>query len=234
MLNGDSRDFCMKSNSNDPNSLSARARAKRFKVFVDLLQKSGLKNAHVLDIGGTLPYWRIHAGYLPAGIVSTIDVVNLPPTVDSTEVVNGVTLQAYGGDALDKSTLRSAHYDLVYSNSVIEHVGGLRAQLAMARNAISTGRFYFVQTPCRSFPIEPHFYFPFFAQLPLDVRTWLHSHFTLGFMGRRTDWLEARMWCEETRLLSLNELKAIFPGGQVHKERLLGLTKSHMITNLAQ
>ncbi len=79
---------------------------------------------------------------------------------------------------------------------------------------------YFVQTPNRRFPIEPHYQFPFFQFLPGQVQRWLNDHFTLG-------WRDRGIW-EDTRLLSERELRRLFPDAEIHHERLLGLTKSLM------
>ena len=113
-------------------------------------------------------------------------------------------------------------------------VGDLRAQKALADTMRETGTYYWVQTPSRSFPIEPHFYFPFFAYLPLSLRTFLHQRFSLGFMDRNPNWLEARMTCEQTRLLTRAELAAIFDGCRILEERLLGVCKSYVATNMVE
>lgn len=79
--------------------------------------------------------------------------------------------------------MRRSSYDLVYSNSVIDHVGNLRAQQQMARVVQKLGTHYFLRTPAKPIPLEPHFYVPFFAYLPLSVRTHLYCRANLGFMG---------------------------------------------------
>jgi hypothetical protein len=221
-----------RSDPDDPNSWSSKARARRCRLFVECMQRAGVKQASILDIGGTVEYWRMNARFIPEGLIRRVEVVNLPPIQESRHVINGIEVVGYEGNALDSSTLRQEHYDVVFSNSVIEHVGNLRAQLHMATIVRGRGDYYFVQTPAKSFPIEPHFYFPFFPYLPLSWRTWLHKHLPLGFMGRNDDWLSARMACEETRLLTESEFQAIFKGGRLLKERVLGLCKSYMMTNL--
>ena len=105
-------------------------------------------------------------------------------------------------------------------------------QLEMARHVRALGRYYWVQTPARSFPVEPHFYFPLFPYLPLGLRTVLYQNLNLGFMGREPDWLKARMACEETRLLTRRELQAIFENSRIIEERLYGLLKSRTATNM--
>jgi hypothetical protein len=222
----------MRSDPGDRQSISAKARARRCQVFVEFARRAGLKDAKVLDIGGTLPYWEMNAHYIPKGMISRIEVVNLPPQTETSRTINGIEVVSYAGNALELSTLRSPHYDLVFSNSVIEHVGNLRAQLCMAEIVRKMGDFYFVQTPAKSFPLEPHFYFPYFPYLPLSWRTWIHQRWTVGFMNPTPDWLAARIACEETRLMTMAEVKAIFPQGHIIKERLFGLCKSYMVTNM--
>ena len=223
----------MKSDPNNPNSLSAKARARRIKRFVDCCIDLGVKNSRILDIGGTFDYWRMNHQYIPNGLISEIDVVNLPPVDNRMELLGGIKINVYSGNALDKATLHLEKYDIVYSNSVIEHVGNLSAQSKMASMIKEIGTYYWIQTPAKSFPLEPHFYFPFFPYLPLDVRTFLHQNFKLGFMGREPIWLKARIACEETRLLSRRELLAIFNDCRIIKERIILLCKSYTATNMA-
>jgi hypothetical protein len=69
-----------------------------------------------------------------------------------------------------------------------------------------------VQTPARSFPIEPHALLPFAHWLPVALR---RPYWRLGAAGA---------W-EDIALLGRAELAALFPG-EVHAERLAGLAKS--------
>lgn len=111
-------------------------------------------------------------------------------------------------------------FDVAFSNSVIEHV----PPELQARFAAEVGRVakrYFVQTPNRWFPIEPHYQFPFFQFFPERLQRWLNARFTLG-------WREKGSW-EEANLLSAGDLRRLFPDGEVHREKFLGLTKSLMV-----
>ena len=222
----------MISNPNDVKSISAKARARRIQLFANYAVLCGITDARILDIGGTVDYWKMNLQYVPEGLIKSIDVVNLPPQEENIQRIAGVSLHAYAGDALDKTTLRQDSYDIVYSNSVIEHVGNLRSQRRMAMIIMSTGKYFWVQTPAKSFPIEPHFYFPFFVYLPLSFRTFLYRHIKLGFMGKQPNWLEARMSCEETRLLTKLEFLSIFDGCDILKEKWYGICKSYMATNM--
>ena len=60
-------------------------------------------------------------------------------------------------------------FDVVFSNSVIEHLGDPRKHEQYAREIARVGVRYFVQTPNRWFPIEPHLLTPLVHFLPRDV-----------------------------------------------------------------
>ena len=224
----------MISDPNKINSISANARAKRVAKFSALCKNCAINGASVLDIGGTVDFWKTNAHALSPGQFQSIDVVNLPPCEEITFKIENIDVRQYPGNALDRHSVRRERYDVVFSNSVIEHVGNLRSQAIMAKHIIELSKYYFIQTPYRFFPLEPHFYVPFFSLLPLGVRTFMHQRYNLGFMPKNPDWLQARMACEDTRLLSVRELRAIFRDGRgtVIKERLMGLCKSIIATNM--
>jgi SAM-dependent methyltransferase len=100
-------------------------------------------------------------------------------------------------------------FDVVYSNAVIEHVGGRERQEAFVREALRVARRVFVTTPNRWFPIEVH------TRLPLVH--WLPE----GPAGRAYD-LAGKSWARENRLLGPSDLRALFPGPV--EIRNLGLT----------
>jgi len=100
-------------------------------------------------------------------------------------------------------------FDVVYSNAVIEHVGGRERQEAFVREALRVGRRVFVATPNRWFPIEVH------TRLPLVH--WLPE----GPAGRAYD-LAGKSWARENRLLGPSDLRSLFPGPV--EIRNLGLT----------
>jgi SAM-dependent methyltransferase len=121
----------------------------------------------------------------------------------------------------DGTKLRFADraFDVAYSNSVIEHVPK-EGQQAFAAEVGRVAHRYFVQTPNRWFPIEPHYQLPLFQFLPRRVRKALNRRFALG-------WQAKGQW-EEITLLSARDLRRLFPDAEIHRERLFGLTKSLM------
>ena len=120
-------------------------------------------------------------------------------------------------------------FDVVFSNSVIEHVGDPDAQRQVAGEIKRVGKRYFVQTPNRNFPLEPHFFFPGFQFLPLMTRIWLLQHFNLGWYNKIPDYTAARQEVETIRLLSRREVTQLFPEGTLYNEQFAGLTVSFVI-----
>ena len=131
------------------------------------------------------------------------------------------------GDARNLSQYADGTFDVVFSNSVIEHLGPDKLDLArMASEVMRVGKRYFVQTPNKYFPLEPHFLFPGFQFLPLGVRTWLVSHYDVGWYKRIPDPALARAEVERILLLSERELRKMFPECSIYREYILGLPKS--------
>jgi hypothetical protein len=117
-------------------------------------------------------------------------------------------------------------FDLCFSNSVIEHAGAPLDQAAMAGEMRRVARGYFIQTPYRHFPLEPHFLFPAWQYLPVRVRVALYQHLQLGWMGRQPDAALARTAVEQIRLLDRRAMRALFPDGNLREERVGPLVKS--------
>lgn len=103
-------------------------------------------------------------------------------------------------------------FDLVWSNSTIEHVGDAARQAAFARELRRVGRAYFVQVPNRWFPLEPHTLLPLVSFLPYEWSNWIYRN----LLGRR-DYL---------RLLSYAQVQSLFPEATIVREKVFGLTKS--------
>jgi hypothetical protein len=99
----------------------------------------------------------------------------------------------------------------------------------MADEVRRVGRRYYVQTPSRYFPVEPHFVFPYFALLPGSVRASLVQHFALGWYRKIPDRVEAERLVRSIDLLTRRELQEIFPEARLVCEKVAGLTKSFTV-----
>ncbi|HEY3475584.1 MAG TPA: class I SAM-dependent methyltransferase [Anaerolineales bacterium] len=198
-------------------SLAVQFRRKRFAFFQSLLSQLE-RPVHILDIGGTALYWDMMG--LNADDQVRVTVLNL--TQDSSPQLN---ITSIVGDAR-KIEAEDKSFDIVFSNSVIEHVGTFQDQVQMAAEVRRVGSRYFVQTPNKYFPLEPHFLFPFFQFLPLSIRVKLLQNFNLGWFRKTPDVHAAREIVESIRLLSRGEFLRLFPGANLYEEKVLGMTKS--------
>jgi 2-polyprenyl-3-methyl-5-hydroxy-6-metoxy-1,4-benzoquinol methylase len=169
----------------------------------------------VLDVGGDMDNWNFLADR-PRLTIINIDKrpENWPEYIPYVQA--DVRYLPFDSNA----------FDLVYSNSVIEHVGTLEDQMKMAEEVRRVGRSYYVQTPNFWFPVEPHLITPFLHWLPKPLRKVLIRNFTIwGWITRPT-----QDYCDNfvnmTRLLTKSEMRALFPDGQMQPEKFLGLNKS--------
>lgn len=132
------------------------------------------------------------------------------------------------GDACDPpEEVRREHFDLVYSNSVIEHVGGHMRCAAFAEGVHASAEHHWIQTLNRYFPLEPHWLFLGFQFLPVKTRSFICKNWRLGWYSRpqceRADVIEAVLSIE---LLSATEVEHYFPDSEILREGLVGVTKS--------
>ena len=139
--------------------------------------------------------------------------------------------ESISGDARNLSQFMDNQVDIIFSNSVIEHFSSYDDQKNMASEILRVGKYHYVQTPNKNFPIEPHFLFPFFQFFPLRFRALLLNNFDLGWMKKRSNYSDAFHECAMVRLLTKKELKYLFPHSIILDEKLLNLTKSFMVVS---
>lgn len=134
-----------------------------------------------------------------------LTVLNLFP-----QMTNADHIEAIVGDARCLTGLGNNKFDVVFSNSVIEHLGTWEEQNRMAEEVRRVGKRYFVQTPNYYFPLEPHTLFPFFQFFPASFKIFLLRHFNLGWFKKAVSEKEATEIVNEIRLLKLEEFKIFF------------------------
>jgi hypothetical protein len=207
-------------NSNPANSLALTLRRKRFRRFLELVDRCPKRPLQILDVGGTEQFWET-MGYADCGHKITLLNLTSAPTRHENIV-------CMAGDAASMPQFGDDQFDIVFSNSVIEHLGSLERQRQMAGEVRRLAKRYFVQTPNYWFPIEPHFRFPGFQFLPVATRVWLLRHRALASYPRAETEQQARNYVDEIRLLKKSEVRALYPDAEILHERFLGLTKSFM------
>jgi SAM-dependent methyltransferase len=197
---------------------ASRLRQKRYEFFRSLAT-SVERPLKILDVGGTQTIWE-RIGFADQQDIQ-ITLLNIVPVQ-----VDHRNMTAMVGSACSMSEFKDKQFDIVFSNSVIEHVGGDSEVRSMANEIRRVGKSYYVQTPNRYFPVEPHFVFPMFQFLPIRLRAALVHNFPLGWFPRIPDRKEAEAVVRSVNLLSKSQVRSLFPEAKTAEERLFGMTKS--------
>lgn len=149
----------------------------------------------------------------------------------SAEEVHIKGLSSIAGDATDLSQFTEKSFDLVFSNSVIEHLYTWENQVKMAKETIRVGKKYFVQTPNRHFFMEAHYSLPLVQYLPKNLTKYILTKTKLS-RGNKWDPKDAQQYLDEIRLLSKKEMKMLFPTATIYKEKFMGMVKSYSAHNM--
>ncbi len=177
------------------------------------------ENTTVLDVGGTPLNWTL------ARVRPRLTIVNMPRARESAG--DSVAWVSADGRMLP---FPDQSFDVVFSNSVIEHVGDSASQRRFAAEIARVGRGYWVQTPNRRFPVEPHLLMPFLHFLPGPWQAAIIRRFSIWELLARPDRDQKDFYIEhylrDVRLLDARALRALFPDGRLIRERVGGLTKS--------
>ena len=191
-------------------------RARRMTRFIRELGVTA--ETTILDVGGTPLNWSL-LPFRPR--------VALLNTTREERPESGWIFVAGDGRSLP---FRDRSFDIVFSNSVIEHVGEKAGQRRFASEVARVGRSYWIQTPDRHFPVEPHLLTPFLHFLSARVQAWIARRFTIWALLVRPTPDRWKFYIEhylcDIRLLSSRDMENLFPGAQIRRERFLGMSKS--------
>ncbi len=216
----------------DPNSLSSKLRGKRDVRLRELITEISAQKGSIsiLDVGGTVEYWqRLGLDFVRAQ-KATIVVTNLVPSELTGIVGNEDVFSMAVVNGCDMSIYSDGEFDLVHSNSVIEHVGDWANMRAFAAESRRVGRNYYVQTPNFWCPIDPHYYkAPMMHWLPHPWRARVFNSFAITYSGKKAQGVdEAYRIIDSTRLIDGRQFRYLFPDAQVSTEWFFGLPKSHI------
>jgi hypothetical protein len=209
----------------DRNSIEFKFRSRRFvriqRLIETILSERG--KAEILDLGGRETYWQIGQDFIEANRKKLrFTLVNL----EKETVEDHALFESLTGDATDPNLLAGRIFDLVHSNSVVEHVGDFPDMKRFAENTKRLAPRYYVQTPNYWFPYEPHFRFPGFQYLPQAVRIGMIQRFSLGFFPRIQDPAAARDIIRHHHLVNTRQMRELFDDARIIHEKFYGLNKS--------
>jgi hypothetical protein len=187
----------------------------RFETMV----RTGPFPVRIVDIGGTVSFWEL-MGWTGRQDVQ-IHVVNLEG-----QPCAYPNMTVAVGDACNLSGIADQSFDIAFSNSVIEHVGGMVEKRRMAAEVRRVAKRYWVQTPNFWFPIEPHFLFPGWQWLPEGLRVSILQRRNVGWNARTPEYEKALEVVRHAQLLSRRDMRELFPEAKLVAERFCGLVKS--------
>lgn len=195
-------------------------RRRRMRLFYQMFQPS--EQTKLLDIGGAPNTWLVESHYESRFPITLVNI--RPPDL---HMLTDGRFTPVKGDATDLP-FWDASFDVAFSNSVIEHLTTWERQQAFAAEARRVARNLWIQTPARSFPIEPHLLAPFFQYLPRSLQARLARRCTLWGLLTKPDVARTHEMISEIRLLTYREMKELFPDCLILRERVLGITKSYV------
>ena len=182
-------------------SISLRSRERKLRLFLEELRPTA--DTTVLDVGAD------ELGFGEGDGCATMnffeELYPWPERITALGLHDGVGFRArypripyVQGDAC-ALPFEDGAFDIVFSNAVIEHVGGRERQRQFVSEAIRVGRHVFITTPNRRFPIEVHTRLPLVHWLPDAV-----SHRVYDVIGREIG--------AEVDLLTRRSFAQLFPG----------------------
>ena len=182
-------------------AISLRSRQRKLRLFLDEMRPTG--ETTVLDVGadelafgegdgcGTLNFFEeLYPWPDRITALGLHDGAGFRERYPAVRYVQGDACALPFGDG---------EFEVVFSNAVIEHVGGRERQRRLVLEALRVGRRVFLTTPNRRFPVEVHTRLPFVHWLPDAV-----AHRAYDLVGKG--------FAKELDLLSPGTLASLFPG----------------------
>jgi hypothetical protein len=194
-------------------AFSGPFRKKRMHAFCLLFGVT--TDTRILDVGGYPMNWKL-CRFKPL-----VTIANL----DSCSEMLDDGFQAVRADGC-RLPFRERSFPIVYSNSVIEHLGCWDRQMLMAQEIRRVGVHYFVQTPNYWFPVEPHYLTPFFQFLSPTLQKRMARCGTVWGLISRPSREQVFSMVEQIALLTEKKMRLLFPEATILREKFCGLTKA--------
>ncbi|GGB55471.1 hypothetical protein GCM10010833_07750 [Blastomonas aquatica] len=182
-----------------------------------------IQQYNVLDLGGSIHFWQEVGDVLKPKSVTIMNIAADHQSVGddaSHDHINSIVL--YDGKNIPYG---DNEIDLLICNSVMEHVPK-DERLALVNEIERVSKRYVVQTPAKSFVVEPHFVMPVVHWIPRPLgRVMVNLSPLAIFNGPRY----AKAMFDEVNLLNHREITSLFKQRRIVREMSLGMTKSYMV-----
>ncbi len=201
-------------------SVSDKSRQRKLDLFYRLFQPTPQQT--ILDLGGEAshpdqPNLQLLSSYEHRRNLTLVNLF-LPDVKRATDVLPGLKAVCGNGCQLP---FEDKQFDICYCNAVIEHLFSRDNQQQFAREIMRVAKSWFVTTPNRWFPFEPHMRLPGITWLP---RPWQHGiGKTYSYHHIQRKYISGTDW-SEIRLLSRGELQELFPNSRVIRNGTPGWT----------
>ncbi len=200
-------------------------RGQRFRRFLSGMNRP----VRIVDLGGTARFWE--AWGIEAQDRLEITLVN-NHHIDKTNVRYHAT-SPFMHDLLQDATLLPTEffdqYDLIFSNSFIEHLSDRAEQRKLAAEIVQSGKPYFIQTPNKFSPVDPHFpssLVPFFAVYPRALQAALLTRSGLSGGHRYPSFAAAQTALQYYNPLGVADVRGLFADAAIEIERPMGVPMS--------
>jgi len=181
-------------------AISLRSRRRKFALFMEAMAPTA--ETTVLDVGADDSAFGAHGG---CGTLNFFEeLYPWPERITALGMHEGTQFRKsypdaryVQGDALNLP-FADGEFDIVFSNAVIEHVGGREQQRRFVAEALRVAGRAFVTTPNRWFPVEVH------TRLPL-------VHWLPDALAHPAYDLTRKPWAKDNCLLGPGALRDLFP-----------------------
>ncbi len=146
--------------------ISEKNRKGKYDYFMQILNPD--KHTTILDVGftGTEEYGTPNALEKFYPYQYNITALGIEDSKEFSKRYPEVKIVLYDGNTFP---FNSNEFDIIWSNAVLEHVGGYEKQKYFLAEALRTGKRIYLTTPNRFFPIEVHTRLPLLHFLPKKI-----------------------------------------------------------------
>lgn len=184
-------------------------RERRLRFFIETFIEKGER---VLDVG--YGYGQFEDQLVKFGVRNEVIALDIVPR----DVSGHPNVTAFVVADAAHLPFADCSIDIIYCNSLLEHVGAWGVQRQVFTEVERVGCKFFVQTPNRHFPIEPHHLLPLFQYWPCSVQRWVGKNIVGHY---------ERVWLLDSK--AAKELTSIGSRIAIWEEKVLGLTKSFVL-----